>query len=294
MTREEAFKKGFLIKKKVFLKPVPRKGKMVNDPAHSAFFMHDGAWINFVLPTERNRPVLANPFKTNEEKEFFEKELDVDLNPYKRQENFWKTFRVKFQKTPSSMMNGLELDLADPIDGLRWRVLKLCPDVASDWDTRLSRPSYKFALVDGDYEETKASSDLDLIEEMFTFYGTIKQSPVKLRNFLEVYFITKHKSKSVPTDADKAFMQKAIKEVMEDDKEGFLEIANDEHYDLKLLVLKAIQRGAINKTGVNRYDIVGDTSNWNLVELINYLAQLKETTDDVYLKLEARTKMPVK
>ena len=294
MNREEAIRKGFLIKKKVFLKPVARQGKMVNDPAHSAFFMYDGAFIGFVLPSERNRPVLANPFTSTEEKEYFEKELDVDLNPYKKQDNFWKTFKVKFQKSPASMHNGVELDLADPIDNLRWKVLKLCPDVAPSWEERETRPSYRFALVDEDYEGTKAGSELDLIEEMFTFYGTMKKSPVQMRNFLEIYFMETKKAKEVPEEADALFMQKEIKVVMETDKEGFLKVARDEDYPLKLLILKAIKRGAIEKKGINRYDIVGDTANWTLVELVNYLKNLKETTDDVYLKLEAQVKMPIK
>jgi len=294
MTREEAIKKGFLTKKTVYLKPVARQGKMINDPAHSAFFMYDGAFIGFVLPSERSRPVLANPFASTEEKEYFEQELDVDLNPYKKQDNFWKTFKVKFQKSPSTMHNGLALDLADPIDNLRWRVLKLCPDVAPSWERREERPSYRFALVDADYEGIKAGSDLDLIEEMFTFYGTIKKSPVQMRNFLEVYFMEKKLMKEVPEEADASFMQREIKTVMDTDKEGFLKVSRDEDYNMKLLILKAIKRGAIEKKGVNRYDIVGDTANWSLVELVNYLKSLKETTDDVYLKLEAQIKMPVK
>jgi len=293
MTREEAIKKGFLKNKVVYLKPVPRKGKMINDPAHSAYFMHDVAFVYFVLPSERDRPVLKNPFDSTEEKEYFEKELDVDLNPYKRQENFWNSFRVKFQKTPMSMHNGLKLDLSDPIDSLRWRVLRLCPEVSPDWEMRERKPSYRFALVDSDYEDIKAGSELDLIEEMFTFYGEIKNSPVKMRSFLEVYFMTNKKLQEVPDEADKAFLQREIKVAMED-KDGFLKTSRDENYDLKLLILKAIKRGAIEKKGVNRYDIIGDTSNWTLVELVNYLKKLKETTDDVYLKLEAQTKMSLK
>lgn len=294
MTREEAIGKGFLLKKKVYLKPVARQGKMVNDPAHTAFFMYDGAFIGFVLPSERNRPVLANPFSSTEEKEYFERELDVDLNPYKKQDNFWKTFKVKFQKSPATMHNGVELDLADPIDNLRWKVLKLCPEVAPSWEERERRPGYRFALVDEDYEGEKAGSELDLIEEMFTFYGTIKKSPVKMRDFLEIYFMTAKKLKEVPDDADALFMQKELKVVMETDKLGFLEVSRDENYAMKLMISKAIRRGAIEKKGVNRYDIVGDTTNWSLIELVNYLKNLKETTDDVYLKLEAQTKMPVK
>lgn len=294
MTREEAIKKGFLQEKKVFLKPVPRKGKMVNDPAHTAFFMYDGAFIKFTLPNERHRPVLVNPFKSTEEKEFFEKELDVDLNPYKKEGNFWHTFKVKFQKSASTMMYGVEFDLADPIDNLRWRVLTFCPEVAPSWDERERRPSYRFALVESDYEEKKASSDLDLIEEMFTFYGTIKNSPVKMRQFLEIYFMETRQLKEVPEDADRSFMQREIKEIMEVNKEGFLKVSRDEDYDMKLLILKAIKRGAIEKTGVNSYNIVGDISGMRLVELVNYLKSLKETTDDLYLRLEAQTKQPVK
>lgn len=290
MTREEAIKKGYLSRKKVYLKPVPRKGKMVNDPAHSAYFMYEGAFVSFVLPTERKRKILVNPFKSTEEKEFFEKELDIDLNPYKKENNFWSTFRVKFQKDPTSMHTGVELDLSDPVDNLRWRVLNFCPEVAPSWDERLSRPTYRFALVDESYEENKASQDMDEIEEMFSFYGEIKNSLLKMRNFLDVYFMETRQLKEAPLDADKSFLQKEIKNAMDEDKKSFLRVIQDEDYEMKLFIVKCIRAGAIEKKGVNRYDVVGDVAGYKLPQLVNYLKKLKETTDDVYLRLEAQTR----
>ena len=55
MTREEAIRKGYLENRIVFLKPSPRKGKIVKDPEHVGYFMYEGAGVHFVLPTEEHR-----------------------------------------------------------------------------------------------------------------------------------------------------------------------------------------------------------------------------------------------
>lgn len=291
MTKEEAIAKGYLENRIVYLKPSPRKGKMVTEVNHIAYFMYEGASINFVLPYENNRKVLVNPFKDSEERKFFEQELAVDLNPYKTQENFWFKFRVTFTKSPISMNEGLKLDLSDPLDNLRYRVVKCNDIVAPSWEQRTDKPSYKFALVDEHYEEEKASSDLKIYEEMFTFYGSIKNSTKKMKDFLNVYILETKQLKDIPEEADSKFLQREIKNVMDTDKNGFLRVAHDKDYDIKLFINKAVKAGAIDKHGVNSFSIPGIGTKWGLLEMVNYLKVLKKNTDDTYLRIEAQIQM---
>lgn len=289
LTREEAIKKGYLEKREVILKPSPRKGRMVTDPNHIAYFMYEGASVNFVLPFEENRKVLVNVFKSTEEREYFEKELSVELNPHNdKAKLFWAKFRVQFIKDAASMYSGIKFDLSDPLDNLRYRVLSLSPEVAPNWEARFDKPSYRFVLVDSDYEEVQASSDLHKLEEMFIFYGGIKNSQKKMTEFLEVYLATKKKLKVIPTDADKGFLDKEIRTIMEEDKDGFIDIAKDSDYDIKAFIIEATKVGAIEKQGVNKYVIPGENTSWGLQEMVRYIKKLKEDTDDTYLKINAQ------
>jgi predicted DNA-binding ArsR family transcriptional regulator len=289
LTREEAIKKGYLEKKEVILKPSPRKGRMVSDPNHVAYFMYEGATINFVLPFEKDRKVLMNVFKSNEEREYFESELSVELNPYsEKAKPFWAKFRVQFIKNADSMYTGLKFDLSEPLDNLRYRVTLLAPEVAPSWEKRFDEPTYRFVFLDSDYEETKASSDLQKLEEMFIFYGGIKSSQKKMTEFLEVYLATNKKLKSIPSDADKGFLDKEIRVIMDEDKDGFIAVAKDLDYDIKAFIIAATKVGAIEKQGINKYTIPGETTTWGLLEMVRYIKKLKDETDDTYLKIEAQ------
>jgi hypothetical protein len=96
-TKAEALQKGYLQNKKVYLKPVIRGGKMITAPEHVAYFQYEGAANWFQLP-KNSLGVLINPFVDEEEKGFFEKTLDLDLNVHKKKDNFWHTFFVKVIK----------------------------------------------------------------------------------------------------------------------------------------------------------------------------------------------------
>ena len=291
MEISEAIKQGYLENKIVYLRPSPRKGKMVSDPTHVAYFMYDQASIHFVLPMEANRKVLVNPFKSLEERKFFEEQLDTDLNPFKKQGNFWHSFRVSLTKTPSFMHKGLKLDLSEPLDNLRYRVIKAQDIVAPSWEQRTDKPGYKFALVDEDYEEQKAYGELEQFEEIFTFYGTLKGHPKKMKDFLEVYLIDTKQNKEVPLEADSKFLQTEIKGIIDSDKVGFLRVAKDEDYEMKLFITKAVKAGAIEKHGVNSFSIPGETTKWGIQEMTRYLKKAKEETTDTYLRIDAQIKI---
>jgi hypothetical protein len=293
MTIEEGIKKGYLEDKIVYLKPSPRRGKMVNREDHVAYFMYEGASINFVLPSEKTKRTLVNPFKNLEEKKFFEETLDLDLNPYATpSENFWTTFRVRFTKDPKTLKDGIKFDLSDPMDNLRYRVVKENIDlVAPNWEERTNKPGYRFALVDEFYEEKRANSTMEALEKIFTFFGTIKERPGALKEFLEVYYMNTKQLKGVEHSASIEWMQKEMLNIIEQDKPGVLNVIDDDDYVTKAFILQAVKAGALEKNGVNSYHIPGETTKWGLVEMVRYIKQLKETTDDTYLRIEAQIGM---
>lgn len=290
VSKSEAIQRRYLENKKVYLKPVVRGGGMIKDPDHVAYFQIEGGNNWFQLPLG-DRGEFIDPFDSEDERLFFEKELDVDLSVHKSKDNFWNTFFVKVVKDYKLMHQGAEFDLSKPLDMLRYKVLKLNHSIAPSWDTRTNRAEYRFALVDEDYEEAKGVSESNKLIEAYTYFGGIKNSPVKMRDFLGMYLMEKKQTKAVPETAEKEWLQKEIQSIIETDIDVVLKMIADEDAPIKLFILKGIRSGAIVKESRNTYKIVGEDVAMNYEEIVGYLKQAEEVKADVYLKIAARNEI---
>ena len=287
-TREYGIEKGYLQNKIVRLKPIPRGNRMITDPSHSGYFMWEGASKQFCLMTN-SYGVLINPFSSEAEEKFFSEILDLDLNTYKKKDNFWHTFYVKITKDHTLMSQGISFDLSEPMDNIRYRVLKQQKEVAPSWDDRFNRIEYKFALVDEDYEEVVQNQELDMMEEIFTYWGEIKSSVKKLRDFLTIYWMTKKTTKEVPLDSTKEFLTSEVKKIIDSDKTTMYEIIKDKNLPIKLFIARGMRAGAIVKEGIGTYYTVGsEEQKYSLSEFIDHVKFLKDSTDPIYLKIEAQ------
>lgn len=287
ISKEEAFKKGYLKHKKIYLKPILRGGKMVKDLKHIAFFQIEGGKNWFQLPQrEDGHGELINPFSSEEERNFFEQILDLNLSPY-GEKTFWHKFFVKVTKDYSLMSKGHVFDLSDPMDVLRYKVAKFQNFVSPDWDHAYSRPEYRFALVDEDYETQREVDSSEQLIEAYTYFGTIKNSSPKMKDFLGMYFNEKREMKFVPVDADKEWLKKEIKKIIDEDIATVLKIIEDQNAPIKLLILNAMRAGAIEKEARNKYKIKGEGVSYTYEELVDYLKTAESVKDDVYLKLVA-------
>ena len=244
-------KKNFLEDKKVKLIPVPRAGKMIDDPKHFGYFMYDGTRMSFCLPKSRSRRTLY-PILNEEERKFFEKKLDLDLNIYKKEDNFWHTFRVEILKDDSFMANGYVFDLNDPMDNLKVRLLKIQEEVAPSWDERFDRGEYRFALVDIDHEDLVRVTRATKNEKAYKHLSKISGSADRLFDFLSIYHLQNPKAKRPSPEASRDSLYSQAQEIIENDINGFLAISEDEDYDTKLLIHRAISVGAINKNYTTR------------------------------------------
>jgi hypothetical protein len=290
ISKEEALQKGYLQNKKVYLRPVVRGGKMINSPTHVAYFQYEGASNWFQLP-KNELGVLVNPFINEEEKEYFEKVLDVDLNVNKKKDNFWHTFFVKVIKDYNLMHEGYIFDLSDPLDNLRYRVTKLQPMTAPSWDEKHSKGEYRFALVDEGYAEEVEHTSTNKTIEAYTYLGSIQNSVPKMKEFLGVYYMEKKEMKFVPEDADKDWLKREVKKVIDNEIDLALKIINDKDAKIKNLILAATRAGAVVKSARNKYDIPGEGVSYTYDELVSYLTEAEKVKDDIYLKLSAQIKV---
>lgn len=236
----------FLQEKKVKLVAVPRDGGMITDKDHVGYYRYDGTKISWILPISRSRRTLY-PLLNAAEKEFFEKELDIDLNIYKKTDNFWHKFRVEIEKSENFMKFGQELDLSDPMDNLKYRLWKTCPFVAPSWEERFESGEYILAIVDSDYQEAQKGVKATKNIKAYKHLGKIEGSHTKLYDFLTIYSLVHPKGKRPNIDAPLEALISQAQELIENDINGYLEIAEDTDYDMKLLIHRAIGTEVINK-----------------------------------------------
>ncbi len=286
-TREYGIKQGYLSNRKVILKPIPRGGTMITDPQHKGYFMWEGASKQYCLMKNHNNE-LVSPFKNEEELRYFSGMVDQDLNIYKKDDNFWHNFYVKVTKDHRLMNDGIEFDLSNPMDNLRHRVLLLQNEIAASWDQRYSRTIYKFAFVEEDYEEEVQHQKMDMEETIWVFWGSIKSSPKKMREFLGACLMEKKLLKNVPHDATKEFLTAEISKFIDSDKPFLYKLIKDPELDLKYWIFRAIQVGAIIRKGIATYEVTGENQEYSYNELLEHIKFLKENTDPIYQKIEAQ------
>jgi hypothetical protein len=290
ISKEEAFKKGYLQNKSVYLKPVVRGGRMISSPEHVAYFQYEGASNWFQLP-KNSMGNLVDPFTSSEEREFFEKELDLDLNVNKKKDNFWHTFFVKVIKDFNLMHDGYVFNLSIPLDNLRYRVTKFQSMVAPSWEERMSRGDYRFALVEEGYAEEVEQNSTNKTIEAFTYLGSIQNSIPRMKDFLGVYYLEKKEMQLVPEDADKDWLKKEVRKVIDNEVDLALKIINDPSAKVKNFILQAVRCGAVIKSARNKYDVPGEGVSYTYDELVKYLTDAEEVKSDVFLKMSAQIKV---
>lgn len=290
MERAEAIEKGYLANKIVYLRPIVKEGDMIKDLKHIAIFKMEGAGDGYTLKMDPVTQRVINPFKNDEEMKYFSDVKGEDLNPYKKGNEFWRNYTLKIVKTPELMSMGRRFDMSDPDDALAVKVLLTWPEVGPDWESRRNG-NYRYVFVDENYEYEKAASQNDELIQIGEILGEMKNSPTKMRNFLNIYYQTKHKVNVVPEDATPEFLAVEIRKIVDKDRSGFLELKKDPYYNDKVLIAKAIDKGQVERRGVGTYIIVGVPTDYKYDELYKWFhEEAKAPKDDIYLKIKAACK----
>ena len=189
------------------------------------------------------------------------------------------------------MHDGYVFDLSDPMDVIRYKITKYQDFIAPSLEKQFARPAYRFALVDEEHEEERQAANTQDVTDAYIHFGEIRNSAPKMRDFLGMYFNEKNEFKFVPVDAEKQWLQKEIKAIIETDLVTFLKLRNDENASTKLLILRGIRAGSIAKEGRNKYNLLGEGVTYTYQELIDYLKGAADTKEDVFLKLVAQIKV---
>lgn len=237
------------LNEKVVIEPIMKaRNPLVDDPEHEAYFLFSTAKIEYAVPLDRQGN-LHNPFASKAEQEWLEKELDVDLNIHKRKDNFWNKHKVRLGKDTRT------LQLNNPKDYLDFIVLRANPMyVAASAATMKDRATYRYAMVKEGYQIKQKADKAGSKKEAYKAAARLETAGREaMIDFLRVY------GKKVSPASKMDFLIGQIDEIVETDIDGFLSITRDQdNYDLKLLIEKAIEAGAITKKGRKYYLPGGD------------------------------------
>lgn len=274
-----------LPEKKILVVPVRRKGRWLPDN-HEASFLFKHSYFQVVVPKDGRNGELKDPL-TKEERDYFESNASGlaveigDLSTLKKKNNFWTNFRVKLDK------NVLQLDLSDPMDYLRYKVLSANTDiVAPSSKEKYAKGTYRFAIVEEDYEHEERVKAASEKKNAYKFFGKIDNSPTKMKNFLNVYYTQKPGGKQVPPNAKKEFLIAEIEKLIEVDLLGFLKLIDDKDYDKKVLIFTAQRTGALVREGMTFKIPDGAVIGDSLQEVITFFDN--PANSEEVIKLKAR------
>ena len=288
ITKKEAIEKGWLSDKKIILKPLPRGGKMgTENPAHIAHFMMDGCTRSFCLPRNQ-RGDLINIFESDEERDFFAKTLGIKNLNISENGNFFEKFFVHVTKDDSLLSLGESFDMSDPMDNLRIRIVKLDRQVAPSWEARNDRPAeYRWVIIDESEKLKNAEKEYDSLMEFWKYMGKNDETPKK-RQILSVYLNSINSSKKVAKDSSKQLLDLEFSGISKNksDRELFLDIVTNDKFHAKLIVLDALECGAIIKDGLDTYSFKDSDVTYTFNEIANVVSDWKESQDDKYYILK--------
>jgi hypothetical protein len=213
------------------------------------------------------------------QKEFFEKELGVDLNPtLKQEDNFWRTDRrgrVVLTK------EGTTLNLNQSLDMLKYLILLADKmRISPSYDDRTLKATYEFMIVDESKVTTKKLEEASVKANAFVKYAEITNSKTATIGFI------KSLGRTIPATANDEWLKNEVLNIVDSNPTYFLEIVNHPQYAERIFVQEAVEAGAVIRKGEKRYTLDNGAELGDMTDVINYL--LNPDNQEVKLRVKAK------
>jgi len=216
------------------------------------------------------------------EREFFEKELGVDLNPYSPPaENFWRTdkkSRVTLTK------QGMTLDLNTALGMFRYKILISNHNLISpSYEERRNRATYEFMIVNQGKLISKRAEAGKLKTRAFAEYGKIVSNDSNMKGFIRAL------GRTIPANYTSDWLETEILQVLEESPEGFLRIVEDPTYKGKIFMQQAVEVGAVKKMNDRRYTLDNGVEIGDLTQALRWMEDPEN--QDMHMRVKSQVEM---
>ena len=206
-------------------------------------------------------PILrsTNQYKnilTNSEKDYLEEALGLDYNAlsvYKKENKYWDNYRV----TIENAKEGIHLDLSDPEDFIKYKVLLANSDfIAPSVQERIDRPkaTYKYELVREDDEDIIENVKMNATMQSYKEFGKIENDLDTMRVLVELL-----DARPYSQNEKAVFLKSRISQLIASDPKKFLAQITDPLLHAKVLIRRGTEAGILSKRG-DYYYLKSDNS----------------------------------
>jgi len=234
---EEPVVTDFLRDETVTVKYIMRPNPNIKDPKHVGYGgLFNGTEIGIPAPTLDNNK-MKNVL-TKKEKAGLESILDVNLSIYS---DFWKENNKDHGIFPIYLTkDDTVLDLSDPWDYIRYKVLTVSPLVANGLDRIRDKATYRFVLVAEGEQTKKDKAAVGNKVLAFEKYVEYKNDKSVLRYILRN--LGKYTSQNQKLD----FLQIETAKMIEKDANLFVAITSDPFIRTKVLLEECHEHNVID------------------------------------------------
>jgi len=247
--------------------------------------VHSGGGVKVILDDQRR--VLIEKYKESHpngmtQKEFFEKELGVNLNPtLPHDENFWRTDR---RGRVTLTKEGTTLNLNTALDMLKYLILLSNRMLISpSYDDRVLKATYEFMIVDESKVTVKKLEEASIKAQAYVKFAEITNSKKATIGFI------KSLGRAIPATATEDWLKSEVLTIVDSNPNYFLEIVNHPQYEQRIFVQEAIEAGAIIRKGEKRYTLDNGAELGDLTDTINYLNN--PDNQEVKLRIKAKVEL---
>lgn len=205
---------------------------------------HLGGGIPQILD-DREKKYVSKYDEELTEKEFFERELGVDLNHTLPDEsNFWRTDKNRRNKVTIFAGEIKVLDLRIPMDMLHYKILKANRNTFIEgWDNYEEKKINTILFVLADIEDKQSSAEkiADQKAKAWAIYNELIQSESRMKDF----FRAKGERRSLK-DTSQALKGSLVSLLnTESGYKEILKVMEDPNYEHKVLLMQFLEVGAI-------------------------------------------------
>ena len=234
--------KNCLKNERILVRFVPKEDSNITNPKHILYGgMAEGAIKYYTVPIMSSTGTFKNVL-TDDEKAFLESYMGLEFNAlsiYNKVNNFWANFTVRLTKRDNY------LDLSDPNDYIKYKVLKANTDYIADSLQTLNnypKATYQFVMIKEGEAEKKEEEKMSVTMKCYKEYGKIEDDNDTLRCIIELI-----DNKPIAKNTKSEFLKSRINSLIQADPKLFYKIITDEYLNNKVLIKTATEEGVIKR-----------------------------------------------